>query len=84
MKLKVLKEIFYFSKYQNFSGGNFSLKLSILFCFTSMLQADKPSIVCIMKQQVISHFYLISHDEIFIVHIIQNKSFFISYLSFCL
>ena len=71
MKLKVLKEIFYFSKYQNFSGGNFSLKLSILFCFTLMLLADKPSIVCIMKQQVISYFYLphmISHDEIHCTH----------------
>ena len=26
MKLQVLKEILYFSKYQNFSGGNFSFE----------------------------------------------------------
>ena len=29
MKLFFLKEIIYFSKYRNFSGGNFSLMLSI-------------------------------------------------------
>ena len=30
MKLKVLEQILYFSKYRNFSAGNFLLTLSIL------------------------------------------------------
>ena len=68
MKLQVLKKVIYFSKYRNFSGGNFSLTLSTF--KTSHVQNPTGVIVCQItmsstKSQVIEHKWYLPFDGMY-------------------